>query len=86
MGIGVFLLAFGLTAVIGGGWVALNIRGSAVALERMAETNTQMRMRARGDLGPAPRRMSSALYRLLGTVITLAGCMLTLVSLVEVTG
>ncbi|MFF4424978.1 hypothetical protein ACFY04_30115 [Streptomyces sp. NPDC001549] len=83
MGIGIFLLAFGLTALVGGGWVALNLRGSAASLERRAAANAELRMQAQGNLGPAPMHVSRGLYRTLGAVIALAGSVLALGGLLE---
>ncbi|WP_374773001.1 hypothetical protein OG756_07555 [Streptomyces sp. NBC_01310] len=84
MGIGVFLLAFGLICATGAGWVALDVRASATRLEHWAATNADLRMQARGSLGPAPMHMSRAVFRVFGTVISLGGCVLTLAGLAEV--
>ncbi|MFF4449001.1 hypothetical protein [Streptomyces sp. NPDC001502] len=83
MSIGAFLLTFGLTALAGGGWVALNLRGSAASLERRAAADAELRMQAQGRLGPAPLHMSRGLYRTLGTVIALAGSVLAPGGLLE---
>ncbi|MFD5885836.1 hypothetical protein ACFWHQ_07625 [Streptomyces sp. NPDC060334] len=78
MDIGLFLLAFGLFSAISGGWVALNVRGSATALDRWAERNAEVRRHAQGDLGPATRSASAALFRYLGTAAGLSGTVLAL--------
>ncbi|MEU6758075.1 hypothetical protein [Streptomyces sp. NPDC046685] len=77
------LLTMGLTCALSGGWVALNVRGSAASLERWADSNAELRMHARGELGPAQRRLSARLYRLAGTVIALCGCVFVLGGLLE---
>ncbi|MER6393810.1 hypothetical protein ABT236_35830 [Streptomyces sp. NPDC001523] len=81
MDIGLFLLAFGLFSAISGGWVALNVRGSATALDRWAETNAELRRHAQGDLGPATRSTSPAIFRYFGTGIGLSGTVLALIGL-----
>ncbi|MEU9237422.1 hypothetical protein [Streptomyces subrutilus] len=77
------LLTLGLACAVAGGWVALNVRGSAASLERWADGNAQLRMHARGDLGPVERRLSARLYRALGTLIALCGCVCVLGGLLE---
>ncbi|MFJ4777487.1 hypothetical protein [Streptomyces sp. NPDC088762] len=83
MSIGVFLLAFGLSATVLGGSVALNVRGAAASLERRAAANAELRRHARGILDPAQRVASAGVYRFLGTAVALAGSLLALVGLVE---
>ncbi|MEU4732902.1 hypothetical protein [Streptomyces sp. NPDC023588] len=53
------------------------------ALERWADSNAELRMHARGDLGPVQRRLSARLYRLAGPLIALCGCVLVLGGLLE---
>ncbi|WP_405921155.1 hypothetical protein [Streptomyces sp. NBC_00122] len=77
------LLALGLAAAVPGGWIAVNVRGSAASLERWGDSNAELRMHARGDLGPVERRMSARLHRLLGAVVALCGCVLILGGLLE---
>lgn len=86
MDVAVFLLTLGLAAAVPGGWVALNVRGAAASLERWSDSNAELRMHARGDLGPVERRMSARLFRLFGTVIGLCGCVLVLGGLLELLG
>ncbi|MCY0953191.1 hypothetical protein [Streptomyces sp. H27-S2] len=81
MDIGLFLLVLGLVSAIPAGWVALNARGSATALERWAETNAELHRHAQGDLGPATRSMSAGVYRCLGTAVGLSGTVLALAGL-----
>lgn len=83
MSTAVVLLTLGLACAVPGGWIALNVRGSAASLERWADSNAELRMHARGDLGPVQRRISARLYRLLGTVIGLCGCVFVLGGLLE---
>ncbi|OEJ31028.1 hypothetical protein [Streptomyces subrutilus] len=83
MSTAIVLLTLGLAGAVPGGWVALNVRGSAASLERWADGNAQLRMHARGDLGPVERRLSARLYRVLGTVMALGGCVIILGGLLE---
>ncbi|MFE9933903.1 hypothetical protein [Streptomyces sp. NPDC005533] len=83
MNVAVVLLTLGPLLIAAGGWVALNVRGAAAALERWAAANAELRMHARGDLGPAPRVASAVFYRYLGSVNALCGVLLTLGGLVE---
>lgn len=62
------------------------MRGSAASLERWGDSNAELRMHARGDLGPAQRRMSARLYRLAGAVVGLCGFVLVLGGLLELVG
>lgn len=66
-------LTMGLAGALLGGWIALNVRGSAASPERRSDANAELRMHAQGDLGPAQRRMSARLIRLFGAVIGLSG-------------
>ncbi|MFJ9080269.1 hypothetical protein ACIRO3_34280 [Streptomyces sp. NPDC102278] len=84
MDIGLLLLVLGLVGSVLGGWVALNVRGSATTLERWGETNAELRRHARGDLGPATRSGSVALYPYIGTAVGLGGTVLTLAGLAMV--
>ncbi|MFG2874001.1 hypothetical protein ACGFYU_03190 [Streptomyces sp. NPDC048337] len=86
MDIGIFLLALGLASAIPGGWIALNVRGSAASLERRASANAELRMHARGSLGPPPRVASAGVFRFLATAVGLAGSVLTLAGLAELLG
>ncbi len=83
MSLAVVLLTAGTICIVAGGTVALNIRGSAQALERRATENRQRAMHARGDLGPAPLVASAGVYRFLATAIALGGLVLTLGGLLE---
>ncbi|MGW6575228.1 hypothetical protein ACWGAN_24135 [Streptomyces sp. NPDC054945] len=83
MGSAAVLLTVGPAASLAGGWVALNIRGAARALEHRAAADAELMMHARGDLGPARRVASAAFYRLIGTMIALSGIVFTLGGLLE---
>lgn len=83
MSTAIVLLALGLACTVAGGGIALNVRSSADSLERWADRNAELRMHARGDLGPVQRRLSARLYRLLGTVIALGGSVFVLGGLLE---
>ncbi|GAA2653071.1 MULTISPECIES: hypothetical protein [Streptomyces] len=83
MGGAIVLLTVGPAVLLAGSWVALNIRGSAGALERRAAAAAELAMHARGDLGPARRVASAAFYRFAGSVLALCGIVLTLGGLLE---
>ncbi|MFD3695210.1 hypothetical protein ACFWUZ_03485 [Streptomyces sp. NPDC058646] len=85
MDIGIFLLTLGLAGAVPGGWLALNVRGSAASLARWGNRNAEMRMQARGELGPPQRQLSAGLYRFLGTAMALAGSVLALAGLAALT-
>lgn len=68
-------LAVALAFAIGGGRIALNIRGAATSMTRRYEENVALRAQAQGVLGapsftwpPAFFRCVAALVGLLGTV------------------
>ncbi|MFD7263128.1 hypothetical protein [Streptomyces sp. NPDC059874] len=77
------LLTAGPIALVGGSWVALNIRGSAAWLARWAEDNAELRRHSQGDLGPATRVATAGFYRFLATFMALGGVIFSLVGLVE---
>ncbi|WP_404961215.1 hypothetical protein [Streptomyces sp. 147326] len=83
MSTAVVLLTVGPALIVAGSWVALNICGAAAALERRSAANAELRMHARGDLGPAPRVAAAVFYRYLGSVNALCGVLLTLGGLLE---
>ncbi|MFJ8214901.1 hypothetical protein [Streptomyces sp. NPDC096033] len=83
MSLAFFLLAFGGISLVAGGALALNVRGAADAMERYAAANAELAMHSRGELGPPKRVMSKQVYRFLGTVVALAGLVLTLGGLLE---
>ncbi|MEU9085020.1 hypothetical protein, partial [Streptomyces sp. NPDC048357] len=84
MSLAVVLLTVGPTLIVAGGSLALNIRGAATALERWsAANNAELRMHARGDLGPAPQVAAAVFYRYLGSVNALCGVLLPLGGLLE---
>ncbi|MFE2163870.1 hypothetical protein ACFXB3_02115 [Streptomyces sp. NPDC059447] len=83
MNLATVLLTTGSVALVGGGRLALDIRGSASALARRAEANAELRRHARGDLGPAPQAASAGLFRSGGAVMALCGAVLTLGGVIE---
>ncbi|KMO99578.1 hypothetical protein [Streptomyces roseus] len=83
MSLAVVLLTVGLLSFAGGGAVALNLGGSATALERRGEANAELARHARGDLGPATRHMSAGLYRALCAIVAFGGLVLSLGGLLE---
>ncbi|WP_330306768.1 MULTISPECIES: hypothetical protein [unclassified Streptomyces] len=78
-----FLLLFGLSAVMSGGWVAFDIRGSSAALEAYQERNHELRTTAVGNFTPPDKWITALGYRVLGGSIALAGVFLTLVGVAE---
>ncbi|MFJ3907012.1 hypothetical protein EDE04_2968 [Streptomyces sp. 2132.2] len=83
MSLAVVLLTVGSVCFAAGGAVALNVRGSATALERWGESNAELARHARGDLGPAARVASARFYQYLATVIALGGVVFALCGLAE---
>ncbi|MFD8634103.1 hypothetical protein [Streptomyces sp. NPDC059533] len=79
----VVLLTAGPITLVGGGRLALNVRGSATSLARRAEANAELRRHSRGDLGSAPQRASAGLFRAGGAVLVLCGAVLTLGGVIE---
>lgn len=77
------LFVLGSVALVCGTWVATNLRGAADALARRAAAAGELSMHARGELGPPPLIMSAGVYRFLGGIISSAGFVFLLVSLVE---
>ncbi|MEU3914809.1 hypothetical protein [Streptomyces sp. NPDC029721] len=80
-----FLLTFGGVSLVAGATFALNILGAADAMERYAAANAELAMHSLGELGPPKRVTSKQVYRFLGTVVALAGLVLTLGGLLELT-
>ncbi|MFD7081162.1 hypothetical protein ACFYXV_05495 [Streptomyces sp. NPDC002181] len=74
----VFLLGLGTVAFLGGGAVALNVRGCVGSLERWAAGNAERAMQARGDLGQPQLVMSAQVFRVMATVVALGGLVLSL--------
>ncbi|MFG2983967.1 hypothetical protein ACGFYQ_22390 [Streptomyces sp. NPDC048258] len=77
------LLTAGPTALVGGGWVALDIRGSAAWPARRGEADAELRRHSQGDLGPATRTVSAGVIRHLATFMALGGVAFTLGGLLE---
>ncbi|MFD5423663.1 hypothetical protein ACFWJT_37320 [Streptomyces sp. NPDC127069] len=85
MSLAFFLLALGGISLVGGGTLALNIRGAADAMARRGEANAELRRHLRGQLEPPTRVVSTTLCRCLGAVMALPGLVLTLGGLLELT-
>ncbi|MFJ8013538.1 hypothetical protein [Streptomyces sp. NPDC096339] len=77
------LLSAGPIALVGGGWVMLNIRGSAASLARRSEANAELRRHSQGNLGPAPQVVTAGVWRYLAAFLALAGVVSTLGGLLE---
>ena len=83
MPVSVFLLLLGLTAAVGGGWVACDVREASKALERYQERNHELRAAAVGDFTPPAKWITALGYRVLGGFICVCGLVLALGGLVE---
>jgi hypothetical protein len=83
MPLSVFLLLFGLTAAVGGGWVACDVRGASKSLERFQERNHELRTAAVGNFTPPAKWITALGYRVLGGAICVCGLVLALGGLVE---
>ncbi|MFK0202141.1 hypothetical protein [Streptomyces lavendulae] len=73
-----FLLLFGLSGAVAGGWLALNIRGSATAYEAYSARNAELRAHAAGRLEVPPNVWTTKVARAMGTIVGLSGALLTL--------
>jgi len=78
-----FLMLLGLTALMGGGWVAFDVRGASAALEAYQERNHELRAAAAGNFTPPDKWINALGYRVLGGVISLCGVILTLAGVAE---
>ncbi|AJF66858.1 hypothetical protein [Streptomyces vietnamensis] len=67
------LLTLFLTSGVCGLWVALNVRESAVRLERWHLRNLDLRAQAAGHLGPHDRLLTATGFRVAGGVLALLG-------------
>ncbi|MGW5774761.1 hypothetical protein [Streptomyces sp. NPDC003863] len=67
------LLTFFLTAGVCGLWVALNVKDSAVRLERWHLRNLDLRAQAAGHLGPHGRILTATGFRVVGGALALLG-------------
>ncbi|MFI1715538.1 hypothetical protein [Streptomyces litmocidini] len=72
-GIVLLLLTFFLTGGVCGLWVALNVRDSAVRLERWHLRNLDLRAQAAGHLGPHDRILTATGFRVVGGAMALIG-------------
>jgi hypothetical protein len=86
MSVLILLLILGLAATTSGGWVALNIRGAAVSLERAQGRNVELRAHAQGRLAPPDRWMTAVGFRWLGAIVGLGGILLALLMVALLTG
>lgn len=76
-----FLLVFGLSGAVAGGWFALDIRGSAAAYEAYSARNSELRAQAAGRLDAPPNVWTAKVARVLGTIVGVAGVLLALLAL-----
>ncbi|MEU4064517.1 hypothetical protein AB0F25_19220 [Streptomyces wedmorensis] len=76
------LLTFFLTAGVCGLWVALDVKESAVRLERWHLRNLDLRAQAAGHLGPHDRLLTATGFRVIGGVLALLGFGLILAPLI----
>ncbi|MEV6191775.1 hypothetical protein AB0M19_05170 [Streptomyces sp. NPDC051920] len=83
MPVWLFLLALGLVSLTAGGWVALNIRGAATAMEASQQRGHDLRAAATGDFSPPVRWVTAAGFRAFGAAIGLAGLVLFLSGVLE---
>ncbi|MFD3776350.1 hypothetical protein [Streptomyces sp. NPDC058612] len=77
-----FLLVFGLSGAVAGGWFGLDIRGSAAAFEAYNTRNAELRAHAAGRLDVPPNIATATFARVLGAIVGMAGAVLALVSLI----
>lgn len=76
------LLTFFLSAGVGGLWVALDVKDSAVRLERWHLRNLDLRAQAAGHLGPHGRIITATGFRVVGGVLGLLGFGMVLAPLI----
>lgn len=81
-----FLVVFGLSAAVAGGWFGLDIRGSAAVYEAYSARNTALRAQAAGRLDVPPNIWTARVARVLGAIVGLAGAVLALIALAEILG
>ncbi|MFJ7964617.1 hypothetical protein [Streptomyces sp. NPDC096324] len=76
-------MALGLVSLMGGSWVALDIRGAAKAMEASQQRGHDLRTAASGDFSPPVRWVTANGFRAFGAAIGLAGLVLFLSGVLE---
>jgi hypothetical protein len=76
-----FLFVFSLSAAVAGGWLALDVRGSAAAFEAYSARNAELRAHAAGRLDVPVNVWTARVARVLGTILGVFGALLALASL-----
>ncbi|MFF3451937.1 hypothetical protein ACFYXJ_32915 [Streptomyces sp. NPDC002667] len=78
-----FLMLFGLSASVAGGWVALDIRGSAEALKEFQRRGHELSALAAGTFTPRPNKVTRIGLRPYAALVGLAGSVLALAGVAE---
>ncbi|WP_328553914.1 MULTISPECIES: hypothetical protein [unclassified Streptomyces] len=83
MPVWLFLMLFGLSGSVAGGWVALNIRGAADAMTASQQRGHDLRAAATGNFSPPVSWVTAFGFRAIGAAIGLAGLVLFLGGILE---
>lgn len=83
MPVWLFLMLFGLSGSIAGGWVALNIRGAADAMMAFRQRSHDLSALAAGTFTPRPDRVTRIGLRPYAAAVCLAGIVLVLAGVAE---
>ncbi|MFF3884790.1 hypothetical protein [Streptomyces sp. NPDC001914] len=83
MPVWLFLMLFGLSGAVAGGWVAFNIRGAADAMKAFQQRSHEMTALAAGTFTPRPDRVSRIGLRPYAALVGLAGASLVLAGVAE---
>ncbi|MCT9081706.1 hypothetical protein [Streptomyces fulvoviolaceus] len=76
-------IVLGLAVLVSGGWVALDIRSAAAAIERWQERNHELRMTTVGDFTPSQKWITATGFRVVAGGVCLVGLILILMGLVN---
>jgi hypothetical protein len=78
-----FLVLFGLSGAVAGGWVAFNVRGAADAMKAFQQRSHELSALAAGTFTPPPNRVTRIGLRPYAAAVGLAGLVLVLAGVAE---
>ncbi|WRZ91118.1 hypothetical protein OHB54_19800 [Streptomyces sp. NBC_01007] len=78
-----FLMLFGLSGSVVGGWIALNIRGAADSMTAFQQRSHDLSALAAGTFTPRPNRVTRIGLRPYAAAVCLAGIVLVLAGVAE---
>ncbi|MFE2535886.1 hypothetical protein [Streptomyces sp. NPDC059371] len=83
MPVWLFLMLFGLSASVAGGWIAFNVRGAADAVKAFQQRSHELSALAAGSFTPRPNRVTRFGLRPYAALVGLAGVVLLLAGVAE---